>query len=256
MRIKLIFLGTGTSQGVPMLGCSCIVCKSTNFKDTRLRSSILISINSFNILIDIGPDFRYQMLRTNCPSIDAVLFTHQHRDHTAGIDDLRPIYYKQKNPIPLYAEKIVFDYIYSGFDYLFGVKDYPGKPKFQLNNIINNTFFISNIKVTPIRVMHHKLPVFGYRIGDVSYITDANYISEKEKEKLIGTKLLIINSLQKEKHISHYNLNDTLNLINEIKPKEAYLTHIGHGMGLHNKVEEELPQNIHLAYDNLKLICS
>ena len=256
MKIKVIFLGTGTSQGVPMLGCTCLVCKSTNTKDKRLRSSILISINSFNILIDVGPDFRHQMLRANCPSIDAVLFTHQHRDHTAGIDDLRPIYYKQKKPIPLYAENMVFDYIRSGFDYLFGLKDYPGKPKFQLHDIINKPFPISNIQVTPIRVMHHKLPVFGYRIGDLCYITDANFISEKEKEKLIGTKLLIINSLQKEQHISHYNLNDTLNLINEIKPSEAYLTHIGHGMGLHNQVEQELPQNIHLAYDNLQLICS
>ncbi len=255
MKIKVIFLGTGTSQGVPMLGCSCVVCNSTNYKDKRLRSSILISINSFNILIDIGPDFRYQMLRTNCPHIDAVLFTHQHRDHTAGIDDLRPIYYKQKKPIPLYAEEIVFDYIRSGFDYLFGLKDYPGKPQFKLNNIINEPFFISNIKVTPIRVMHHKLPVFGYRVGDVSYITDANYISEQEKEKIIGTKLLIINSLQKDKHISHYNLKETLKLINELKPKKAYLTHIGHGMGLHKKVEQELSKNIYLAYDNLQLIC-
>ena len=255
MKIKVLFLGTGTSQGVPMLGCSCLVCNSTNLKDKRLRSSILISINNFNILIDIGPDFRYQMLRASCPYIDAVLFTHQHRDHTAGIDDLRPIYYKQKKPIPFYAEQIVFDYVRSSFDYLFGFKDYPGKPQFKLNNIINKPFLISNIMVTPIRVMHHKLPVFGYRIGDLSYITDANYISDKEKAKLIGTKLLIINSLQKEKHISHYNLNDTLSLINEIKPEEAYLTHLGHGMGLHNQVEKELPKKIHLAYDNLKLIC-
>ena len=255
MKIKVIFLGTGTSQGVPMLGCSCLVCNSTNFKDKRLRSSILISISNFNILIDIGPDFRYQMLRTNCCYIDAVLFTHKHRDHTAGIDDLRPIYYKQKKPIPLYAEEIVFDYIRSGFDYLFGLKDYPGKPKFKLNNIINEPFFISNIKVTPIRVMHHKLPVFGYRVGDLSYITDANYISEQEKEKIIGTKLLIVNSLQKDKHISHYNLKETLKLINELKPNKAYLTHIGHGMGLHQQVEQELPENVHLAYNNLQLIC-
>ena len=256
MQIKVKFLGTGTSQGVPMVGCTCQVCKSNNTKDSRLRSSILISIDSFNILIDIGPDFRYQMLRINCKSVDAILFTHQHRDHTAGIDDLRPIYYKNKKPISLFAEKFVFDQIKSDFHYLFGTKDYPGKPKFKLNVIKNSSFLVSKILVTPIRVMHYKLPVFGYRIGDLAYITDANYIEEREKAKLFGIKVLIINSLQKDKHISHYNLDESLNLIDEVKPQKAYLTHIGHGMGLHNHVNKELPRNVYLAFDNLEIICS
>lgn len=253
MEIKANFLGTGTSQGVPVIGCNCLVCKSPNLKDKRLRSSLFIAINNCNILIDIGPDFRTQILKLNQSAIDAVLFTHQHRDHTAGLDDVRPIYYMHKKPIQLYAENIVFEALKHDFNYLFFGSNYPGKPKFNLNSISVDNFEISNIKVTPIRVMHHKLPVLGYRIGNLSYITDANYISDTEKKKLIGSEVLIINSLQKEKHISHFNLKESLALIAEIAPKRAYLTHISHGMGLHDAIQKELPKNVFLAYDTLEL---
>ena len=251
--MKAIFLGTGTSQGVPVIGCNCIVCQSTNLKNHRLRSSLLISISNYNILIDIGPDFRTQILKSNFSSVDSVLFTHQHRDHTAGLDDLRPIYYMKKKPIELYAENTVFESIKNDFKYLFFGVNYPGKPKFNLNVIDNTPFYISDINIIPIRVMHHQLPVLGYRLGNLSYITDANYISDYEKQKLLGSEVLIINSLQKAKHISHYNLTESLNIIKEIRPKRAYLTHISHGMGLHDIVQKELPNNVFLAYDNLTI---
>ena len=252
-KTKVLFLGTGTSQGVPVIGCNCFVCQSSNFKDKRLRSSVIFSINQFNILIDIGPDFRYQMLRNNFSNIDAVLLTHHHRDHTAGLDDIRPIYYLNKNPIEMYAEKKVFQSIQTDFQYLFSGVEYPGKPKFRLHHITNSSFFISNIEIIPIRAFHYKLPVLGFRIGDITYITDANSISELEKKKIKGTKILIINSLKKEKHISHFNLKEALSIINEISPERAYLTHISHEMGLHETVQKELPKNVFLSYDNLHL---
>jgi len=253
MQIKANFLGTGTSQGVPVIGCTCIVCQSKNVKDQRLRSSLFVSINNYNILIDIGPDFREQILKLNKSSIDAILFTHQHRDHTAGLDDLRPLYYMHKKPIELYAENTVFKALQHDFNYLFLGTNYPGKPKFHLNTITTDDFKIANINITPIRVMHHKLPILGYRIGDLSYITDANYISDNEKQKLMGSEILIINSLQQEKHISHFNLKESLSLISEIQPKKAYLTHISHGMGLYDEIRKELPKNVMLAYDTLDI---
>ena len=253
MLKRVLFLGTGTSQGVPVIGCDCPVCNSKNTKDKRFRSSILITINSLDILIDIGPDFRNQMLQIKQSSIDSILITHQHRDHTAGLDDVRPIYYLNQTPIDLYAETNVIKSIKRDFHYLFNSPDYPGKPKINLNTINNKSFFLSDIKITPIRVMHYKLPIFGYRIGNLSYITDANYISPKEKQKLIGTKILIINSLQREPHISHYNLEQSLSLIKELKPEKAYLTHISHNMGTYDDVKQELPNNVFLAYDNLEL---
>ena len=254
MQKKVLFLGTGTSQGVPVIGCDCLVCASSKKKDKRLRTSILIQINFFNILIDIGPDFRHQMLESNNSSIDAILITHQHRDHTAGIDDLRPIYYLHQKPIDLYAESNVLKSIKNDFKYLFHGPEYPGKPKINLNTVDNHSFFISDIEITPIRVMHYRLPIFGYRIGELVYVTDANYISSEEKNKIRGAKILIINSLQKEPHVSHYNLEESLELIRELEPEKAYLTHIGHNMGLHQDVMKELPKNVFLAYDNLELV--
>ena len=251
--MKALFLGTGTSQGVPMVGCDCAVCKSKNSKDIRLRSSLLVYVNGCSILIDIGPDFRYQMLRANISSIDSILLTHQHRDHTAGLDDIRPVYYKYKKPINIYAEYSVCESIKMDFRYLFSGVNYPGKPKLNFQIIDLEPFYLNNIKITPIRAMHYKLPVLGFRIGNMSYVTDANYISSEEKNKLLNSDVLIINSLQKDKHISHYSLEDSIQLIQDLKPKKAYLTHIGHGMGIHEMVEKELPENVFLAYDNLCL---
>ena len=253
MQFKVLFLGTGTSQGVPVIGCECQVCNSINKKDKRLRASVLIKINGLSILIDIGPDFRYQMLRSHLSNIDAVLITHQHRDHTAGLDDLRPIYYFNQKGIELYSEKNVYNAIKNDFGYFFEKNEYLGKPKINFNIISNTTFSISDIPIIPIRVMHHKLPVLGYRMGDLSYITDANYISSSEKKKLFGSKILIINSLQKKKHISHYNLKDSLKLIKEVNPIKAYLTHISHNMGLHDEISKELPKNVFLGYDTLEI---
>ena len=253
MKNEVFFLGTGTSQGVPIIGCKCGVCKSDNKKDSRLRASILLKINLFNILIDIGPDFRSQMLRSNHTIVNSILLTHKHRDHTAGLDDLRPIYYHNKKPIDIYGEDNVLASINNDFQYLFNGPDYPGKPIINLNAISNLPFFINDIEIIPIRVMHYKLPIFGYRIGDVSYITDAKYISDEEKKKILGSKILIINSLQREPHISHYNLKESLDVISELKPEIAYLTHISHNMGLHDDVQKELPSNVFLAYDQLSI---
>ncbi len=252
MDIKLIFLGTGTSQGVPMVGCSCNVCRSNDERDKRLRNSVIVKIKNKNILIDSGPDFRYQMLRSNFRTVDAILFTHQHRDHTGGLDDLRAVYYLNKKPISMYAERRVFGYIKTEFSYMFG-PHYPGQPKFDMINISNHPFTIFGIEILPIRVMHHKLPVLGFKIGGLTYITDANYISDIEKNKFVDTDTLILNSLQIEKHISHYNLDESLRLIEEINPRIAYLTHIGHKMGFHSDVQKKLPSNVHLAFDNLSI---
>tara|TARA_B110000444_G_scaffold202159_1_gene194330 strand:- start:139 stop:906 length:768 start_codon:yes stop_codon:yes gene_type:complete len=253
MKDNIVFLGTGTSHGVPMIGCTCKVCTSHNEKDKRLRSSALITINSLNILIDIGPDFRMQMLKSKIKNINAVLITHEHRDHTAGLDDLRPIYYLQKKPIDIYLESRVKKSMEDNFKYLFSDNTYLGMPKINLNTILNTDFLISDIRITPIRVMHNKLPILGYRIGDICYITDCNYITPKEKNKLYGVKILIINSLQQDSHVSHYNLEESLSLIAEIKPTRAYLTHISHNMGMHSLVNEKLPSNVFLAYDNLEV---
>ena len=251
--MKAIFLGTGTSQGVPIIGCNCLVCKSSDSKDVRLRSSLLVVLNQKSILIDIGPDFRFQMLNSKISSINHILFTHQHRDHTAGLDDIRPIYYLQKKPIELYGEHHVLKSIQHDFQYLFSGSDYPGKPKFNLNIIDNNLFFLEKIKITPIRAMHYKLPVLGFRIGNLAYVTDANYISLVEKNKLLRLDVLILNSLERDKHISHYNLEEALEIIKEVNPKKAYLTHISHNMGLYKEVMKELPNNVSLAYDNLTI---
>ena len=253
MKYTLVFLGTGTSQGVPVIGCGCVICKSKNKKDHRLRTSALIKTDNCNILLDIGPDFRAQMLNSKNSKINSILLTHQHRDHTAGLDDIRPIYYQHKKPINLYAEDFVVKSIKNDFHYLFDDHQYPGKPKINIHLIDNNPFFISDIQIFPIRVMHHKLPVFGYRIGELSYITDANYISLEEKKKILGSKILIINSLQKKPHISHYNLEQSLELIEELRPEKAYLTHISHEMGTYNEISKELPKNVFLAYDNLEI---
>jgi len=249
--LKITFLGTGTSQGIPVIGCKCSVCVSGDERDKRLRSSILIELESTSIVIDTGPDFRQQMLRANVDKLDAVLFTHEHRDHIAGLDDIRAYNFIQQQPMDVYAEERVFRALNYEFPYIFAEKKYPGVPQLNVNTITNYTFLINGITIVPIRVMHYRLPVLGFRIGQFAYITDANYISEEEMEKLIGVKYLVINALRKEKHISHFTLEQALQLIRQLSPKRAYLTHLSHQMGLHADVQKELPANVLVGYDGL-----
>ncbi|PXY01358.1 MBL fold metallo-hydrolase [Marinifilum breve] len=251
--VKLTFLGTGTSQGVPIIACKCPVCLSDNKKDKRLRTSVLIHVDNQNIVIDSGPDFRYQMLRAGVENISAILFTHEHKDHTAGLDDIRAFNWVNKTAVNIYAEKRVQDSLKKEFAYVFAEFKYPGIPQMNLIEVTNHAFRINGTTIQPIRAMHLKLPVYGYRIGDLAYITDANYISPGEMEKLKGIKILVVNALRKEKHISHYNLSEALDLVNELKPEKAYFTHISHQMGFYDDVQAELPENVYLAYDELTI---
>jgi phosphoribosyl 1,2-cyclic phosphate phosphodiesterase len=249
--LKVTFLGTGTSQGVPVIGCKCSVCASSDERDKRLRSSVLIEMDGTTMVIDTGPDFRQQMLRAKVDKLDAVLFTHEHRDHIAGLDDIRAYNFLQQQPMAVYAEERVFRALNYEFPYIFAEKKYPGIPQLTVNLISNFSFNINNVPIIPIRVMHYRLPVMGFRIGQFAYITDANYISEEETEKLIGVKYLVINALRKEKHISHFTLDQALHLIGQLSPKRAYITHISHQMGLHAEVQNELPPNVLVSYDGL-----
>ncbi len=251
--MKVTFLGTGTSQGVPVIGCPCKICHSDNSKDKRLRTSVLVEVNDTNIVIDTGPDFRQQMLRENTQYLDAVVFTHEHKDHTAGLDDVRPFNFKQKKHLDVFATERVQKSLKREFAYIFENHTYPGIPQIKLQPINNKPFKINGTSIIPIEVLHYKLPVLGFRINDFVYITDANYISEEEKEKTKNAKVLVLNSLRREHHISHYTFDEALKLIEELQPEQAYLTHISHQLGLHDEVEKELPTNINLAFDGLKL---
>lgn len=251
MKVKI--LGTGTSQGVPVIACNCEVCSSTDPNDKRLRTAALVEVDGVNIVIDAGPDFRQQMLRENVSDIDAILITHEHRDHIAGLDDVRAFNFINQKPVDIYAEERVQKVIKSEFFYSFEKNKYPGAPQINLHKLSPESFNIKGLKIIPIQVFHYKLPVFGFRIGDFAYITDANYIPEEEKEKLHGIKYLIINALRKRNHISHYSLSESLEIVKELSPKRAYFTHISHQMGLHHDVNEELPKGISLAYDGLRL---
>jgi len=251
--IQVTFLGTGTSQGVPVIGVDDPVCHSVDFRDKRLRSSIFIEVEGQHLVVDTGPDFRQQMLREQIKRIDAVLFTHQHKDHTAGLDDIRSFYFRQKQDIPVYAKHDVIEQIKLEFAYMFAAKKYPGVASVLINEIENRPFQIGDTEVTPIEVMHHKLPVFGFRIGDFTYITDANYIAAPEMEKIKGSKVLVLNALQKTPHISHFTLQEALDVIEQVAPERAYLTHISYKLGFHAEVEQELPEHVFLAYDGLKV---
>jgi len=251
--LNITFLGTGTSQGVPVIGCNCKVCSSLDFRDKRLRSSVHLEIDGLSIVIDTGPDFRAQMLTEAVRHLDAVLYTHEHKDHTAGLDDIRPFNFKQQMDIPLFGTSQVLEQIKGEFSYIFAKNNYPGVPRVILNEISNSPFEIQGIQITPIQVMHHKLPVFGFRIGDFTYITDANYISPEEIEKIKGSKILVVNALQIRPHISHFTLSEALEFIALIAPEKAYLTHISHQMGTHQEVTTTLPPNVAISYDGLKL---
>ncbi|MCX6273516.1 MAG: MBL fold metallo-hydrolase [Bacteroidetes bacterium] len=249
--MTITFLGTGTSTGVPVVACDCPVCKSTDLRDKRLRTSLLIKINGQTLVIDCGPDFRYQMIRNEVDNLDAILFTHEHRDHIAGLDDIRGFNYVLNKTIDLYAGDAVVKAIYSAFPYILNETRFFGAPQINFLPVTGEPFFIGEFEVIPIRVLHNKLEVFGYRIGDMTYITDASFISPEEKEKIAGSKILIINALRNSRHISHYCLNEALEVISEVRPEKAYITHMSHFIGLHAEVEKKLPHGVFLAYDNL-----
>ena len=251
--MKITFLGTGTSQGVPLIACECEVCKSSDVRDKRLRCSILVESNGKSIVVDTGPDFRQQMLRENVKQLDAVLFTHEHKDHIAGLDDIRAFNFILKKRMEVYASTRVQEAIKREFAYIFADFKYPGIPEIDLLTIENKAFQVQGIDVTPIEVMHYKLPVFGFRFHDFVYITDANFISPEEKAKIKGCKVLVLNALRRQTHVSHFTLEEALQLIAELKPEKAYLTHISHQLGKYADVERELPPNVFQAYDGLKL---
>lgn len=250
-KTKLTFLGTGTSIGVPVIGCDCHVCTSDNPKDKRLRTSAMLEINNKTLIIDCGPDFRMQMIDHHVTDIDALLFTHEHRDHVAGIDDLRAFNYILNKHVEIYATERVIESIKAQFPYIFDCNGYMGAPKLNIHPIENRPFYVDDILIMPIQVMHDTMPVFGFRINDVAYITDANYIADEEKEKLKGCKILVLNALRKSKHKTHFSLEEAVAIIQEIKPDKAFLTHMSHFIGLHNDINNILPQNIQLAYDGL-----
>lgn len=251
--MKVTFLGTGTSQGVPVIACNCAVCQSLDFRDKRFRSSIHIEKEGKSFVIDTGPDFRQQILREQIKRLDAVIYTHEHKDHTAGLDDVRAFNFRQKKDMPVYGRQKVIDQLKQEFSYAFGEKKYPGVPQLEIHEIDGAPFSVEGVNFTPIEVLHLKLPVYGFRIDDFTYITDANYISEAEKEKIKGSKVLVLNALQQDPHISHFNLQQAIELVEELKPEEAYFTHISHKMGRHKVVEEKLPENVNLAHDGLVL---
>lgn len=254
MKGVLTILGSGTSQGIPVIGCSCPVCTSKDKKDNRLRSAALISANHKNLVIDSGPDFRYQMLRENVKQLHGLLITHQHKDHIAGMDDVRAYNFLQNQSMNVFGLEEVHRALQNEFHYVFAKNKYPGIPRLNLVPIANETFEpIENFKVIPIQVLHHKMPVLGFRMGDLTYITDAKTISKEEIDKIKGTKTLVINALRIEEHISHFNLEEALQMIEKIHPQKAYLTHISHLFGKHKDILRILPKNVEPAYDGLKL---
>lgn len=251
--MKVTVLGSGTSQGVPVIGCSCPVCRSLDFRDKRLRVSVHIEIDNQSFIIDSGPDFRQQVLRERILHLDALIFTHEHKDHTAGMDDIRSFNFLQKQDIPIYARESVIEQLKREFEYVFSEKKYPGVPQVNPIPVTNVPFQINGVEISPIEALHHKLPVFGFRIKDFTYLTDIKTISESEKEKAKGSKVLLLDALQKEDHLSHLTLSEALALAEEIGAEMTYLTHISHRMGIHQNINPELPDNVKLAYDGLKI---
>lgn len=249
--MKVTFLGTGTSQGIPVIGCSCEVCQSSDSRDKRLRVSVLIETNDQTIVIDSGPDFRYQMLRAGVKDLDAILFTHEHKDHVAGLDDIRPFNYLLHKKIDIYAVPRVQEALKREFSYIFSDIKYHGVPQINVHTVTNEPFELGETTVIPIEVMHYKLPVIGYRLNQFTYITDAKTISEESLAKIKGSKYLVINALQKEDHISHFTLTEAIAFANKAGAEMTYFTHMSHNLGLHADIEKELPSHIKLAYDGL-----
>ncbi len=247
-------LGSGTSQGVPLIGCQCPTCTSEDLRDQRLRASIMIESEHTRIVIDAGPDFRQQLLKARVKSLDAVVFTHEHKDHIAGLDDVRAFNYLQHKNIPVYASEQVQTALKREFAYIFAGNDYPGIPKIDLHTITNAPIQINDIKLIPINVWHYKMKVKVFRVNDFTYITDANKIDAEEKEKIKGSKIIIINALRKEPHISHFTFQEAIDFVAEMQPEQAYFTHISHQLGEHRMVEKELPKNIRLGFDGLKFL--
>lgn len=251
--MKVTFLGTGTSQGVPVIACNCEVCQSKDEKDHRLRSSVLVETKGKTFVIDTGPDFRQQMLRANVQQLDAVLFTHEHKDHIAGLDDVRAFNFKQKKDMPIFASEQVQMALKREFHYAFDEHKYPGVPELKLHNIAQEPFCIDDIQIIPVDVWHFKMKVKSFRIDNFTYITDANKIDDEELEKVKGSEVIVINALRKQEHLSHFTLDEAVALLEKLQPKKAYLTHISHLLGKHEEVQKELPDFIQIAYDGLEL---
>jgi phosphoribosyl 1,2-cyclic phosphate phosphodiesterase len=251
--LKITFLGTGTSSGVPMVACDCEVCTSTDKKDNRLRSSILIESATTKLTIDSTPDFRYQMLRAQVKQLDAVIFTHPHKDHVAGLDDVKAFNFFSGKPMQVFANEMTQEVIIREFPYAFADTRYPGVPEIKLNMISAERFVVGDIPIIPIQVWHMKMPVLGFRFGKFTYITDANRIDDIEKEKIKGSEIIVLNALRKEKHISHFNLDEAIQLVNELQIPHAYFTHISHQLGLHAIINDSLPNGMQLAYDGLEI---
>ena len=251
--MQVTFLGTGTSSGVPLIGCQCAVCQSLDYRDKRLRVSVLIEVDGKNFVIDTGPDFRQQMLRERVTRLDAVLFTHQHKDHTAGLDDVRAFNFLQRRDMPVYGRGQVLDQLRNEFAYAFAEKKYPGIPRLQLHEIINQPFDIEGVTFTPIDGLHYRLPVFGFRVGNFAYLTDINFVSETELLKLQNLDVLVVGALQIEPHLSHFTLSQALDFAEKVAAKQTYFTHISHKLGLHREVSKVLPHTVALAQDGLKL---
>ena len=254
---KITFLGTGTSQGIPIIGSRHPVCLSQNSKDKRLRSSVLVQWENYNYVIDCGPDFRQQMLKNNCRYLDGIIFTHEHADHTAGLDDIRPFFFRQGD-IPIYGTRRVVENLNHRFGYILNSQNkYPGAPAVKIQIISkNDNFIIGDKRVTPVEVMHDSLSVMGYRIGGFSYLTDVKYINADQMEKVKNSEVLVLNALRIESHPTHLNLEEALELVEELRPQKAYFTHISHHLGFHDEVSKKLPKNVHLAYDNLQIQCN
>jgi phosphoribosyl 1,2-cyclic phosphate phosphodiesterase len=251
--LHIKFLGTGTSSGIPMIGCECEVCMSNDPKDNRLRSSIMVTSSSASLVVDTTPDFRYQMLRTNTKHVDAIVFTHPHKDHIAGLDDIRAFNFFSRKPMELFANSLTEEALRRDFYYAFAEKKYPGVPEINLNLITNDPFKVGDIPVQPIEVWHMKMPVLGFRFGKFTYITDANKLDDDAKEKVRGSEIMVLNALRKEPHISHFSLSEAISLVRELGVPRAYFTHISHQLGLHDEISRELPEGIELAYDGLSL---